>query len=246
MKNPAIQSALAQIGLSSKEIDVYLHLLELGEGTVQEIANIANLERTGIYDIARSLKQLGLITEAFYKHRHVFIAESPQAILKRLDAQRQQIVEILPGLESFYNRSGEKPKIRYYEGSEGIKIVLEATLHAKSNLLRSILSVHDLFDILGEEYMESYVQKRIKAGIFLRVIRSKPKEVGERWFSDAKALRELRYAPANMVFSMTQYIFDQTVILISSAHEGYGISIESPDFSESQGHLFEALWQSAE
>jgi len=121
--------------------------------------------------------------------------------------------------------------------------VIEDTLNSPDKQLKGILSAEDLFETLGERWMENYTQQRIKNGLSLKVIRSKAKEVGERWPTSKKDNRELRYTPSNMVFSMTMYVYGNKVALLSTRNENYGMIIEPDEFSTQQKQLFEALWQ---
>lgn len=238
-----IEKELEKFGLDNKKAGVYLTVLELGEAKVYDIAKRVKLPRPTVYDILDKLSQMGLIS--FYEKRKVryYIAENPEKFLILLENKANLFKHILPELRSRYNILEIKPKIHYYEGTDGIKTVLEDTLTASKKQLKSILSVVDLFEVPGRLYMDDYVKRRIEAGVRLKVIRSKPKEVGETWPTDTKALRELRYAPDNMVFSMTMFIYDNKVSLISSKKENFGMIIESKELAWNMNHLFEALWQ---
>ena len=136
-----------------------------------------------------------------------------------------------------------KPKISFFEGLEGIKTVLDDTLNVQNKTLRGILSMEDLYKIPGKKFMDDYVKRRIEAGLRLRVIRSKSKDIASDWSGGFAENRDLRYPPVNMVFDMTTYIYDNKVGLISSAKENFGMIIESQEFSRNMGYLFEALWQ---
>jgi hypothetical protein len=87
------------------------------------------------------------------------------------------------------------------------------------------------------------VAARIAAGVQLRVVRSREKDVGpEVWPTRAEDLRELRYAPDGAVFTMTTWTYDDKVSIIASRREDFGMIIESAEFAEMQKHLFAALW----
>jgi len=103
--------------------------------------------------------------------------------------------------------------------------------------------MYDLFRIPGKKFMDVYVKRRVELGYNLQVIRSRPKEVAETWPTSAEEHRELRYAPEPMVFEMTTYIYDNKVGIISTAKENFGMIIESREYSQTMGYLFEALWQ---
>lgn len=234
---------LQSFGLEGKKAEMYLAALELGTAKASEIAKKAKVERATIYDILNKLVRDGLVS--FYEVRGVryFRAEDPEKLLIRLQERERLFERILPELRSVYNTLTAKPRIRFYEGVEGIKTVLQDTLSVRDKKLRGILSVVDLFTVPGKEFMDTYVAERIKLKIGLRVIRSEQKEVPEYWPTDPRALRELRYAPKGMVFAMTTYVYDDKVALVSSQKENFGMIIESKEFSETFGHLFEALWR---
>jgi len=59
-KNLKLKKSLEGIGLSEKEVAVYLALLELGSGTVSKISRYAGINRTTGYDILDSLANKGL------------------------------------------------------------------------------------------------------------------------------------------------------------------------------------------
>jgi sugar-specific transcriptional regulator TrmB len=234
---------LEQFGLDNKKARVYLACLEFGTAKANEIAKKTGLERPTTYDILGKLSNDGLV--GFFNKRGVryYVAEDPTKIKRRLAEKQAALDALLPELKSVYNALTAKPKITYYEGVEGIKTILEDTLTASNKQIRGILSVVDLFRVPGKTFMEKYVAKRISSGVRLYVLRSRPKEVEEYWPTDAKELRELRYTPDAMVFTMTMYIYGNKVSLISSQKENFGIIIESEEFHQNMSHLFEGLWK---
>lgn len=234
---------LEQFGLDDKKAKVYLAVLELGEAKAFDVAKKANLERPTTYDVLQKLAKEGLIS--FYEKRGVryFVAENPETIQRQLQAKQQALASLLPRLKSIHNTLENKPHIKFYEEIAGIRTVLEDTLTAGNKKLCGILSMADLFKIPGRKFMDNYTALRIQAGINLRVIRSRPKEVAEYWQTDVAAKRELRYAPADKIFNMTMYIYNNKVSLISSQKENFGMIIESKELHENMQNLFEALWQ---
>jgi sugar-specific transcriptional regulator TrmB len=238
-----LEQSLKEFGLDDKKARVYLALLEMGQAKAHEIAHKANVARPTAYDILEKLAVEGLVG-AYEKHKiRYYIANDPEKIKRNLLDKQKTFEQILPQLKSVYNTLKAKPKISYYEGIEGIKTVFESTITVEERALRGILSMQDLYKIPGKEFMTDYVRRRIEKGYTLRVIRSKPKEVGETWPTSQEEARELRYAPDIMIFEMTTYIYGNKVGLISTAKENFGMIIESQEYSQTMGYLFEALWQ---
>lgn len=235
---------LVSLGFDNKKARVYVALLELGTAKAQNIAKKAQLERPTTYDILAKLIHEGLVSSFEKRGIRYYIASQPEKIKSRFRELEQRADVIMPQLNAIYASSENKPQIRYYEGIEGIKTVFEDTLTSQNKILHCILSMRDLYAIPGKRFMDYYVQRRIKSGLSIRVIRSKSKEVRkEDWPESQEQKRELRYAPQNMIFSMTTYLYDNKVGLISTQKENFGMIIESKEFYQTMNNLFESLWQ---
>jgi len=239
----SLEEALGRIGISGKRARFYLAALELGEAPVHAIAQKAGVTRTTAYDLLARLVREGLLSRVEKDGRTHIAAEDPARLLGVLDDRRRTVEDLLPELRSLHRRSSVKPRIRLYEGREGINTVLYDTLRGRSRRLDGILSMTDLFQVPGRREMDDYVGARIAAGVRLRVVRSREKDVGpDVWPTRAEDLRELRYAPEGAVFTMTTWVYDDKVSIIASRRENFGMIVESAEFAEMQKHLFAALW----
>lgn len=240
----AIEDVLRRLGIEGKQARFYLAALELGQAPVRRIAREAGISRTNAYDVLARLLDRGLVTqvERGPGRRSYVVAEEPGRLRRLLEEQRQALDALLPELQSLYHRSAVRPRVRLYEGREGIRTVLEDTLACRSKELLGILSMGDLFNVPGRAEMEDLVRRRIAAGVSLKVLRSREKDVGDIWPTRAVDLRELRYVPPGTVFTMTLYIYDHKVSIVSSRRENFGMMIESPELAETQRNLFMVLW----
>lgn len=238
-----IAQTLRELGLEGKRAEVYLAALHLGSASVQEIAKKAGFQRPTTSDILDDLVGRGLLSVVTEKRTRIFSADSPKKLLSIAEDRTKQIASILPDLEALFGKSKTKPRVRFYEGIEGIKTVYEDTLTVSDKKLRAILSAQDLFVIPGKKYMDDYVARRIDAGISLKVIRSETKEIEELWPASHQENRELHLAPSNMIFAMTMYLYDDKIALIGTQHEPFGLILQSADFFTMQSNLFETLWQ---
>jgi sugar-specific transcriptional regulator TrmB len=241
----SLEETLARLGLDGKRARFYLAALELGEAPITRVARKAGVSRTTAYDLLARLAREGLVTQVAKSGRIHVLAEEPGALLQALDQRRALLCGVIPELRSFFNRSRVKPRIHTYEGADGVRAVLIDRLTCRSKRLRGILSMADLLEVPGREEMEELIARRVAAGIHLQAVRSRAKEVDPIWPSSAAELRELRYAPEGLVFTMTTYIYDHKVSLISSRRENFGMIIESEEFAAMQDHLFEVLWQAS-
>jgi sugar-specific transcriptional regulator TrmB len=240
-----IANKLASIGISGVLYKLYAAAIELGEAPISVVAARAGVVRTSAYNALDRLEQEGLVSlESRDGHRCV-VAHDPTVLLERVEGRRQMLNELMPQLRSMYNRALGKPQIRFYEGEQGILTALWDTLTITSEpkVLRGILSMDELMQTPGMAEMNRFIQGRVEKGIWLNVIRSEQKDVEATWPSTERQLRELRYAPPDMILSMTTFIYDHRVCLISSRKENYGLIIESEEFATLQTVMFEGIWK---
>lgn len=240
----SLVSDLKKIGFDEKKARVYTALMELGTAKANAIAKKADIERPTTYDILGKLSKEGLVSQFEKRGVKTYTIENPEKLRSNLREQEQHLNHLLPELRSLYGTSEIKPRIRFFEGTGGIKTALLDTLTSHEKILRGILSMTDLYTIPGKKFMDEYIKQRVERGYALHVIRSRPKEVDPRdWPTSLQEHRELRYAPPDMVFSMTTYFYDNKVALISTEKEQFGMIIESEEYSQNMRHLFSALWQ---
>jgi sugar-specific transcriptional regulator TrmB len=242
----SIDQTLTQIGLQETEVRFYLAALELGQASVRDIAAKAGISRTNAYDVFSRLRDQGLVAEIAGSNAKTMlvVAEPPEQLIELLDARRRKLDTLLPELRSLHNRASGKPRVRYYQGLEGIKHVIDDTLSVRDKTLLGILSMRDLFEVPGRAWMDDVVRRRIEAGVFLRVIRSPVKDIANVWPQSAHDLRDVRFASPDFIFSMTSYIYDNKVAIISSQRENFAMTIESDEFVMMQRNLFNFFWAS--
>ncbi len=121
---------LTHLGLSEKEAAVYVAALQLGPSPVQEISKHAKVNRATTYVMIETLILRGLISSTQKDKKRIFIAEAPDRLLaimrlqkKELEEKESELAKVLPKLNALFNRSGEKPEVRYLEGREGLEML---------------------------------------------------------------------------------------------------------------------------
>lgn len=236
------EQILEEIGLKDKKARVYLACLELGSARASDIALLAGVERTTVYEILEYLIKEGLVSSTPKGHGSLFLAEPPERLHIALQDRQKKLEKVLPELESIFNVGKPRPRVRFYEGLEGVRTVFLDTLTTHEGRLRAILSIADLQEFIGKDWFNDYTNQRIASGNKLFVIRSESREVGGIYPSSTKDNREVRLTPRGMEFGLSQYLYDTKVAIISTKKEGYGIIVESADYYLTQSNLFEVLW----
>lgn len=237
-----LENKMARLGITGNVYKVYLAAVEMGEVPVSELAARAGLPRTTAYDAVARLEEEGLVEVRGAGRKRSVVAYDPSVLLEYVEARRQMVTEMLPQLRSLYNHALGKPHIRFYEGEEGIRTVLWESLNCRSGQMRAIFSMSELAAVPGLEEINHYAAERIQRGIHMKVIRSRDRDLADIWPNSEGELRELRFAPDDVPLSMTVFIYDNCVALISSKRENYGLLIESEEFAALQKTMFDAIW----
>ncbi len=237
-----LEDFLVEYGLTPKQARIYLASLRLGPSPTQAIATEAKTERTNAYDAIETLVAKGLMSISTQGKKRLFVAEQPETLETILKERQAALVEVIPQIRSLAVTTEHKPRVRFYPGIDGYKSVYEDTLNTREGKLFGIFSVENIWDVLGRDYADRMVARRIKKGISLRVIRRRG-EAANVYPSNEKDLREMRRAPEGVIFPITTYVYDNKVVILSSKKELFGLLIESEDIATAHRHYFEALWQ---
>lgn len=243
------KNTLTQFGFSEKEVQVYLALLTLGKGTVSKITQAAHLNRTTGYDILNTLVQKGVITISGKEPKQEYVAESPQKIIQYLkkklaDNERnlKKAQEMIPELTSLHNKSG-RPKVRFYEGKQGLEEVYEDTLTSHEPI-RAYAAIDDMHKALPE-YFPKYYKRRAGKKINIRGIVPATQVALERSQHNKEEAREMALVPAEKFYFSPEINIYDNKIMIASWREELGIIIESEEIADAMKKIYELAWAEA-
>jgi len=243
MKTTNLTTILQNLGLNEKEAKVYLACLELGSATVQEVSDKAGVKRTSVYNFLEDMKVRGFITEVKHGKRILLIAEDPQTLLKKADEQKRQLEEMLPEFLSIYNLPGEKPKVKFYQGVEGLKRVYEDTLEEGSPIYL-ISDYEQMFEALDSEWMWDYAKRRTKKEIKAFSIAKEGVQAKKVKADDSEQLRETRFIK-DVDFETEINIYGNKVALLSFRRPYAGVIIEDRAIAQTLKSMWKIIWKQA-
>lgn len=240
---------LVSAGFSENYAKVYVSLLELGKGTVSQIARAAGINRTTGYDILDNLVSRGLVQISGKEPKQEYSAESPDKIEKTIQEQLEKdqqnlkaVRTIIPELKSIHNVAG-RPQIRFYEGTEGLMQVYEDTLTSHETI-RGIAAVEANHSTLPH-YFPLYYKRRAEKGISIRGIFPATPMALERMTHDKEEARESVCIPVDKYsFTPEIDIYDNKV-MIASWKENLGIVIESAEIADAMKKIYDLAWKEA-
>ena len=165
-----IPQILSSLGLSRKEVAVYLGALELSIAPARSIARKAKLNRTTTYEILSKLLEKGLAECFVQKKMKVYSVVSPRTLHETYLAHVHELGTKVPEMMATYNAIEKKPKITYYEGKQELQRLYLDVLTSKETILNYFLPDKP-FEYFGEEWVYAHhIQERVRRGIHLRAI----------------------------------------------------------------------------
>ena len=243
---------LRKLGLTEKETDVYLAVLELGPLSASSISDIVKISRTTVYEILKSLQKKGLILELGPKGKRNFAAESPDKLLRIIKIQKREIEEkerelirIIAALRAKYYLKTKK-EIKTYSKKQGEKILLEdllATPSKKIYVLSTSFSFKQqrkleenykkikkrLGEIEVKEILSPYIASR-NAADKLKIRKSKFNFIQRKFFPDL-----INYFTGTLIISDKIFFFDNKD----------SFCIEQENIVNLFKSLFEIIWDFA-
>ena len=239
-----------KLGLSDKEIMVYLSLLEHGASSVRNLAALSGLNRGTAYDILKKLQELGLVSFFHKDTKQNFTAEDPERILKLIAAREEELKEaaekikgLIPELRSLQEKGGGQPTTKFYEGRAGVKFILDDVLSSINNQTDKNYYVYSAAGVREDVYgaYPDFNKKRIKNNIKARTI-SLSAGGGTYGLDERKWLKAEKSNAGNMTYIL---IYADKCAFISRDNHNVpvGVIIENKLIYETEKTLFLQMWK---
>lgn len=247
-----LNKILKELGFSDNTIKIYNRLIEIGYSSARQLAENLNLPRPTVYDNLKLLMDNELVVEKTEESKKLFGVDDIQNLkhlvsskIEELKNNEKMIEELLPSLK--LKTKALEPKIKFYNGPEGIKKVLKDLLWYKDIETYTMWPISEMVEILGEEYLANLNRRRIRQNISIKGIWPKDKTIDFKKYPylgvGGGHLRELRLAPKNMTWNMSYWLYADKVAFISSKAESFGFVIHSRDFANLIKSQFDVIWQ---
>lgn len=244
-----LEQELINIGINEKEAKIYLSTLELGQSTVQQIAQKATVNRATAYFIIDALMQRGLVSSFHKGKKQYFIASDPERLIEILEQEKETIEKkketlkkLLPQLQSLNNKQQNKPIVKYYEGKAGIFAMVEEVSGPMSDVVRMVYSKDALDMVFSKGDLEKLRNKRKKHSVKTKVVYT---------FKDGTientADGQRRKVPFEK-FPITSDIavYDDKIRLATFGNRLVGIIIEDKEMTKSMRAVLDLAWEAAE
>lgn len=250
MVNFEIKEKLKFFGLSDAEAKVYYSALALEEATVDKIARSADTNRTSTYPVLEKLEKFGLISKYKKKKKTIFKAAPPEKFLEILEEKKNIMEKIIPDLKTLFEIQEGKPSVRFYEGREGLKTVLNSILKEADEVF--IFGDGDSFKKAIPGWTEYYSVKRavknIRAKIIVKATPANIKAARELRFSENQKskLTKIRLLPEAYPLAYSGFdVYNHKVVFYSFDKHNIAVVLENKHISRMMKIVYELLWNEA-
>lgn len=248
-----IGQVLMELGLQDKEPEIYLALLKTpGAQPASIIAARADLNRTTVYKALIKLARMGLVTKTQHRGITCFFAENPDEHLenllknkrRHLDMVNENLLAALPAIQGMQRHELHKPRMKYYEGVEGIIRVYQDTI-MEGKPIYAFENVDHMADSIKNFIFNEYIPERIAENIFAYVIVPESKENANFKKADKKSLRETRIIKetAFPIKIEINIYGEKTAFFSYKAEEMFGVILDSQDIAKSMKAIFDLCWE---
>jgi HTH-type transcriptional regulator, sugar sensing transcriptional regulator len=242
------EQTLTAAGLEPDQALIYETLLHAGPMKAGDISFKSGIKRGLTYKILDELTSLGLVSKAEAKVA-VFEPTHPAKLKEFSEKQEAKIRTaqlaldgIIGQLVSDYNLSLGKPGVRFYEGKEGIKKVLEDNLDSKTEIYGyfDVAAIMKYIPDINLEYVKKRERRNLKKrGIYLDTPDNRKYLQGYH-----TSITSNRFLSAeSLPFESIMQIYDGKISYVTLRPDKmFGVIINDQLIYNMHKILFEALW----
>ncbi len=232
--------------LSKTEAQSYLAVLELGTAPVSSIARRTSENRVTVYSALKSLVKKWLATEVNKKNTTYYTVISPEKLLKKSEDKYALLKEALPQFLAIANKYDNKPKVQFFDGIEGLKVIYEEVI-----LSGKIMPAGEPFlcfvgtskiDTRLQEYLsKEFVPWRLKYKTKTRVIAAKSTSKYSEYNIKAHDSIVIDDPVFDFANEIILYGNNKIAILMYASNELCGLTIESTTLHNGLKSMFNLI-----
>ena len=251
-----IEQKLKGLGLSDKEISVFLCILQYQKIRPARVAALTKINRPTVYSVAKELVQKGLIAEDDVEKTRYLVSLGERAIENIIKSEEQALAdrknslpELIETLKHVPKRGKYSiPKIRFVDDAELGKFLVHQSLTWAQSALDYDNTWWGFQDhTLLEHYQDwaDYFWNRFSKDIHLNLFTNE--ELVETEVMSKKAYarqRSIKYWSGSTEFSATHVVVGEYILMIMTRdHPHYLIEIHDQVMADNLREMFKAVWR---
>lgn len=250
-----LRDYLSQLGLTEKETDLYLVLLEHGKMSPTELSKITRISRPTVYSVAKELVKKGLLIEDLGSPALLLCAKKPEDLMvvinreqKKLDEKKRVVEQTIAELQKIARHAKYAvPKIVFVPEEEFRDYIFtEAPKWHQSILAHGNVfwGFQDhTFAEQYKDYIDWYWQVSAPEKLVLRLL-SNESRIEELLKHSPYTRRHIRYWKPGDEFSASTWVCgDYVVMLYTKSRPHYLVEIHDRMFAENLRLVFKGIWE---
>lgn len=236
---------LEDIGLTKREIRVYLALLELGSTTVGNIVKKTKIPNSKIYNILNRLEDRGLSSHIKIKNKKHYQASDPKAIVNIVREKERKIKDILPELVRRQSLGKEKQSVEMFEGKRAIFNFLRRLIEngKEGDSYFAFTHGEEHKDKTINTFYKDFMKDRSKKGLNVKLLANENvREIFEDVYTK-KAFEKTNIRFTDFTFPHGLTIFKNSIIMVKWKEKPTLISIQSEQMAKDFREFFLQLWE---
>lgn len=220
--------------------------LEAGPASVAKLAQKSGLKRGTIYEFLGEMLEKGLLEVTISGKRKLYAGTPPKKLHRIIERQRQILENLLPDLSLLTNIGSSKPRIRFYEGKEGLlKAYYEILDLPVGSEVLGFATFEGIYKLFPKSAVDIYIKKRVAKRIKEKLIIPSDEYAQNHSADNKKEFRETIMIPKSK-FSISSEIniYQNKVAITSLGEEKVAVIIESQQMADTQRAIFNLLWSS--
>lgn len=255
MPRAQIERDLVRLGLTPKEAQIYLVALELGPSPVQDFAKQSGVNRATAYVMVESLIERGLMSSVERNGKRLFAAEPPERLKRvvydeeaRITDAKSALDKILPELATLVQAAPERPRVRFYEGIDGLEAMRQDFFGGEKKYELLLISSADDYHRVAALARRLPHAKRVEhTRGFERCIFTSQRPAAElkKIMPSVEHIERHRVPHGEYPLSGEIAVYGDKVAMLSYHGKVMGVLVESPFLAQTATSLFNLAWQTA-
>ncbi len=240
----SLDASLTHLGLTPKEAQLYLALLQLGTANVSTIAKQADVKRPTAYVLLDQMENKGVVTQTKSGKEKLYTPVNPEQLQASLEVQLADFTAALPRLKALVTTQVGRPQVSVIEG----KGKMIETWYKGGAQQGEILFITDI-DTLAAEF-DDFLSD------FIHVLRRTRHPYRELIGASRASRKYAREAKRDLPFRQVRLmdheptsdimIYADTVNISSYRDNNfYVVSITNQQIADTYRATFEQAWKSA-
>ncbi len=245
-----LKKLFEKLELNEKQAGVFLKLLSLGKATAGELAKgNRHMARTSVYDVLKNLAWMGLVSSFVEEEKQYFQVQDAEHIIDALEYQKKDIAatqdllrSVGDGLQQMKSGSAYHPRVRYFEGENGILAVHRELLKTckETRAIGDMAAVARVFPrIVVEDNLEEFHARKVP--MYSLLIRNRE---AEKYMKVASYPgRHFKWLPGGTRLETDTFIWEGHVAILDYSANLSGVIIDNPTIADTFLTWFELIWK---